>query len=327
MSVTLAFSESSMMSSMTKTFELGIAVIIRRMSLLVAATICTCRFDSPGISSIKNRFDGSEKGHGERAADHEQRQHEVLLDVLGAAGRRRSADRLGGRRAWRKARRTRWPGTRRPAPRSYSRTRRGFRRAVCRPLFLLPRGARTAGPRSRGSPSRPAGFPGGGGRKLRCPWGHCRLFTASMTLSNSSSCWSSRVSRNFPGRGVGGGDLQVALLVAEPVLGVEDGGQPAAVQQLGAVQVQDDPLALQAGKAVSKGVGLVRASFLRRVDHDDVAKDFSGKVQGEGRGSGIRDWGLGIRSPQFFLVLYSRSPRLPYVGPTVPRPVRPARGG
>ena len=49
-----------MMSSITKTLEFGSVVIIRRMSFGLAATICTCRFVSPRISSIRNRFDGSE---------------------------------------------------------------------------------------------------------------------------------------------------------------------------------------------------------------------------------------------------------------------------
>ncbi len=40
-SVTSAVSESSMMSSITKTLEFGSVVIIRRMSLVLAATICT----------------------------------------------------------------------------------------------------------------------------------------------------------------------------------------------------------------------------------------------------------------------------------------------
>ncbi len=48
-----------MMSSITKTLELGSEVIIRRMSLVVAATICTSSPLRQRISSIKNRFDGS----------------------------------------------------------------------------------------------------------------------------------------------------------------------------------------------------------------------------------------------------------------------------
>ena len=53
-------SPTMMMSSITKTLEFGIVAIIRRMSFVLAATICTCRLVSPRISSIKNRFDGSE---------------------------------------------------------------------------------------------------------------------------------------------------------------------------------------------------------------------------------------------------------------------------
>ncbi len=49
-----------MMSSMTNTFEFGSVVSIRRMSLLVAATICTLSCVSVRTSSIRNRFEGSD---------------------------------------------------------------------------------------------------------------------------------------------------------------------------------------------------------------------------------------------------------------------------
>ncbi len=60
----------------------------------------------------------------------EQRQHEVLLDVLPRQDVDDFRVRTAGRRAWRRARRTRRPGTRRPGPRCSIPARRGFRPAV-----------------------------------------------------------------------------------------------------------------------------------------------------------------------------------------------------
>ena len=81
-SVTSAVSESSMMSSMTKTFEFGSVVIIRRMSFGAAATICTSL--PVRLRSLVDQKQVRRLGDGDRqhAADAEQRQHQVLLDVL-----------------------------------------------------------------------------------------------------------------------------------------------------------------------------------------------------------------------------------------------------
>ncbi len=80
-----------MMSSMTKTFEFGRFVSIRRMSLAVAATICTSQLrqrpdlvDQEQVRRLGDR-------HREHVAHAEQRQHQVGLDVLA----RQQLDALG----------------------------------------------------------------------------------------------------------------------------------------------------------------------------------------------------------------------------------------
>ena len=67
---------------MTNTLEFGSVVIIRRMSLAVAATICTSQLrqlphfvDQEQVRRLGDR-------DGQHAADEKQRQHQVRFDVL-----------------------------------------------------------------------------------------------------------------------------------------------------------------------------------------------------------------------------------------------------
>ena len=80
--------------------------------------------------------------------------------------------------------------------------------------------------------------------------------------------------------GVGGGDAEVAALFTKLVLHVKNGGQSAAVEHFGAVHVQHDTLSLQARDEGLEVVGLFAAEFVRRMNDDDIAKNFSGEGHG-----------------------------------------------
>ena len=81
-SVTSALSESSMMSSITKTLEFGSVVIIRRMSLVRGGDDLHLEVGQAADLVDQEQVRRLGDGHRQHAADHEQRQHEVLLDVL-----------------------------------------------------------------------------------------------------------------------------------------------------------------------------------------------------------------------------------------------------